>query len=320
MCATPMDAPAITACRLCARDLPQAVPAAGRVYRYACRICGDVSIDAALDPAAVASQLHLLSGWTRERTEKGEPPITILPNDAAPDADGIAVDAAVRLPVVPQSMIDRVQKLLEAVARRSAYFGAEIAFSSQKDYPLAYLEHVPEDLEQRHPFNKLMEQVIQRGWIAKSSAHQYYLTAFGLEYLEQRRRLSPESRDCFVAMKFGDEELDRAYRDGIAPAIRDAGYTPVQMAYLEHNNNILDEMLAAIRKSRLLIADLTRQNQNVYYEAGFALGLGVPVIFTCHEADAANIRFDTQQFSQIRWTAPDDLRVKLKNRILATIG
>jgi hypothetical protein len=315
-----MSHDAIACCRLCGDDLPGPLGPDDGIYRYTCRRCGRVALHETVDTAAIPGKLHLLSGWTRERTEKGERALTILANDVDPAADGITLDAVLNLPVLPRSITDRIQKLLEALARRSPYFGAEIGFSSLLDYPLAYLEHVPEDLEHRHPFHKLTEQIIQRGWIGKTAAHQYYLTAEGLEYLEKRHRQSPESRDCFVAMKFGVEFLDRAYQEGIAPAVRDAGYLPVQMAYLEHNNNILDEMLAAIRRSRLLIADLTTQNQNVYYEAGFALGLGVPVIFTCHDADAPNIRFDTQQFSQIRWLAPRDLRVKLKNRILATIG
>ncbi len=46
----------------------------------------------------------------------------------------------------------------------------------------------------------------------------------------------------------------------------------------------------------------------------------IPVIFTCHEYHVEGIKFDTQHTNQIRWTEVEELRVKLKNRILATIG
>jgi hypothetical protein len=310
----------VSKCRLCGSDLASPARLEAGVYHYSCHLCGDVAIHEGVDPERIKESLHLLSGWTRERTEKKEKPLAILPNDIGPETEGIAVDAILMLPTIPRGITDRLHKLMEAIARKSPYFGAEIALASYRDYPLAYLEHIPEQLEQRHPLHKLIEQIIQRGWAGQSSSHKYFLTAAGIEHLEKLRQSNPESRDCFVAMKFGDSFLDQAYKDGIAPAIQKAGYRPVQMAYLEHNNSILDEMLAAIRRSRLLVADLTRQNQNVYFEAGFAHGLGIPVIYTCFEDDAANIRFDTQQFSQIRWASPEDLAVKLKNRILATIG
>jgi len=310
----------VSKCLLCGSDLASATRPENAVYHYQCGLCGDVAIHERLDPERIKESLYLLSGWTRERTEKGEKLLAILPNDVGPETEGIAVDAILMLPTIPRSITDRLHKLMEAISRRSPYFGAEIALASYRDYPLAYLEHVSEQLEQRHPFHKLLEQIIQRGWAGQSSNHRYYLTAAGIEHLEKLRQSNPESRDCFVAMKFGDAFLDRAYKEGIVPAVQRAGYRPVQMAYLEHNNNILDEMLAAIRRSRLLVADLTRQNQNVYFEAGFAHGLGIPVIYTCFEDDASNIRFDTQQFSQIRWATAEDLAVKLKNRILATIG
>jgi hypothetical protein len=311
---------ALTTCSLCGSDLTNPAKLEHSVYHFQCKLCGNVAIHQQINPDQIKDSLHLLSGWTRERTEKKEKTLTILPNDIGPETEGITIDAILKLPGIPYTITDRMHKLMESIYRKSPYFGAEIGLASYRDYPLAYMEHIPEHLEQRHPFHKIMEQIIQKGWITQSSTHKYYLTAAGIEHLEKIRQSNPESRDCFVAMKFGDEFLDQAYKDGIAPAIEKAGYRPVQMAYVEHNNNILDEMVAAIRRSRLLVADLTRQNQNVYFEAGFAHGLGIPVIYTCFEDDAANIRFDTQQFSQIRWASVEDLAIKLKNRILATIG
>ena len=58
----------------------------------------------------------------------------------------------------------------------------------------------------------------------------------------------------------------------------------------------------------------------MYYEAGFAHGLDLPVIFTCRDDAVETLHFDTNHYSHIVWSDPMDLREKLKNRILAVIG
>ena len=87
----------------------------------------------------------------------------------------------------------------------------------------------------------------------------------------------------------------------------------------EHNNDITDEIIAEIRKSRFLVADFTRQRGGVYFEAGFAKGLEIPVIFTCKEDEIDQVHFDTRQYNHILWKDPEDLYLKLKMRILATL-
>ncbi len=58
----------------------------------------------------------------------------------------------------------------------------------------------------------------------------------------------------------------------------------------------------------------------VYYEAGFAQGLGIPVIWTVKADHIDHVHFDTRQFNHITWTDAADLREKLKNRIGAVLG
>jgi nucleoside 2-deoxyribosyltransferase len=81
----------------------------------------------------------------------------------------------------------------------------------------------------------------------------------------------------------------------------------------------IDKIIADIRKSALLVADLTEHRQGVYFEAGFALGLGVPVIWTCRDDHKDKIHFDTRQYNCIFWRTPEELKERLINRIEATI-
>jgi hypothetical protein len=58
----------------------------------------------------------------------------------------------------------------------------------------------------------------------------------------------------------------------------------------------------------------------IYYEAGFAQGLGLPVIFTVREDDLRRVHFDTRQYNYIAWQNPADLRERLLDRVIATMG
>ena len=135
--------------------------------------------------------------------------------------------------------------------------------------------------------------------------------------------VNTESPQAFVAMWF-HESTDSAYSEGVAPAIRDAGYQPLRIDQKEHNNKIDDEIIAEIRRSRFIVADFTQGDEGarggVYYEAGFAHGLGLPVIFTCRQDGFDDLHFDTNHYNHIAWSTPEELREKLKNRILAVMN
>lgn len=58
----------------------------------------------------------------------------------------------------------------------------------------------------------------------------------------------------------------------------------------------------------------------MYFEAGIAMGLGVPVIWTCRNDDIANLHFDIRQYNCISWTKLDNLVKQLQKRILRVVG
>ena len=131
------------------------------------------------------------------------------------------------------------------------------------------------------------------------------------------------STQAFVAMWF-DRSMDSVYDNGIEPAIREAGYKPLKINLKPDVVKIDDDIIAGIRKSRFLVADFTQHLKEarggVYFEAGFAMGLGIPVIFMCREDCVEYLHFDTRQYNHIVWENPEQLRVDLLNRIRARIG
>lgn len=147
-------------------------------------------------------------------------------------------------------------------------------------------------------------------------------TIDGLIYLEELANNRRESTSCFVAMWF-NEEMNTAYIEGIASAISECGFLPVRIDAKEHNNKIDDEIISEIKRARFLVADFSCGDDGarggVYFEAGYAIALGIPVIFCVRESDLARVHFDTRQFSHIVWSSPTDLKQRLVNRISATI-
>ena len=89
-------------------------------------------------------------------------------------------------------------------------------------------------------------------------------------------------------------------------------------------NKIDDEIIAEIRRSRFLVADFTHGEDGarggVYFEAGFAYGLGLPVIYSCRADMVEQLHFDTRQYYHIVWESPEELRDGLAQRIEALIG
>ena len=156
-----------------------------------------------------------------------------------------------------------------------------------------------------------------------ANAAVYSLTPHGWERFESLNTQVIASYQVFVAMWFSPMML-QAFDDGLAPAISDAGYKPLRIDNKEHINKVDDEIIAEIRRSRFLVSDFTCEPEKprggVYFEAGFAMGLGIPVIWTCKETSIKDLHFDTRQYNHIVWKDAADLRRQLYARIGAVIG
>ena len=147
------------------------------------------------------------------------------------------------------------------------------------------------------------------------------ITPKGWRHIEELNSGKIESNFGFVAMSFAPE-WSELYKNSIEPGIRNAGYDPIRVDRQEHNNNITDEIIALIRRSKFIVADFSAGNQGAYYEAGFARGLGREVISLCRKDLLEKLHFDTKQINHIRWEDGkwDDLKRAITNRIEATIG
>ena len=147
-----------------------------------------------------------------------------------------------------------------------------------------------------------------------------YLTIKCWEIIENLQSNEIDNKKVFVAMWF-NKTMNDYYEKGIKKAIEDAGYIPIRIDFQDFNEKICDEIIAEIRRSKFLIADFSDLRSGVFFEAGFAKGLGREVIFSVRESDVEKLKehFDTRQYNHIVYESPEDLHRKLLNRILATI-
>jgi hypothetical protein len=58
----------------------------------------------------------------------------------------------------------------------------------------------------------------------------------------------------------------------------------------------------------------------VYFEAGFAMGLDIDVVWCCKKDKLDTVHFDVNHYNIIVWETEQDLKDKLEKRIEATFG
>src|SRR6266576_1632262 len=147
------------------------------------------------------------------------------------------------------------------------------------------------------------------------------VTPEGWNYLQALEAPTDESTTVFVAMWF-NPETDALWKEAMRPGVYDAGYEPVRIDAVEHSNKIDDEIIAQIRGCKFLVADFTRQRGGVYFESGFAMGLGKRVIWCVKAADLKEVHFDNRQFNFLLWNDDNIAAFKeaLTNRIKALFG
>ncbi|MYB60246.1 MAG: hypothetical protein F4X69_02575 [Gemmatimonadetes bacterium] len=153
------------------------------------------------------------------------------------------------------------------------------------------------------------------------------ITVEGYARLAELETVVVASSKAFVAMWF-NESLDFLYPEAIEPAIKEAGYKASIINEEHFLDKIDDQIIAEIKRSRFVVADFTHGQDgargSVYYEAGFAQGLGKDVIFTCRKdiIDNNEIHFDIRQYPYVVWEKNEleRFRKNLTFRIERVIG
>lgn len=100
------------------------------------------------------------------------------------------------------------------------------------------------------------------------------------------RHFAKENDLCFVLMPFAHErDLQSVYNQHIKPVVSQAGFRCVRADDINDISGVMQSVWESINRARLIIADLTNRNPNVFYELGIAHTLGKPVIIITQSMD-----------------------------------
>ena len=173
----------------------------------------------------------------------------------------------------------------------------------------------------------LSEHLEDKGYLKYApdmSGYTFTITISGWLKYENILKSVSDSTVAFMAMKFGDEELNTVVNESFIPAVKQTGFR-LQNLNDEQGAGLIDDQLRVkIRRSRFVIADLTHGNNGAYWEAGMAEGLGRPVIYTCKKSvfddKEKKPHFDTNHYNTVIWDSENlkEAAKKLKATIRAT--
>ena len=242
-----------------------------------------------------------ISGWIRDQNRVG----------SIPTINSSVYKSILARPI--PSVAERARRLLVEAAHEQTELGATFNFKEPRFLAATYSSN-DKDLFFLTQLLARRGQIENQGIGGKAN-----ISPEGYIELDELIRHPSSSMQGFVAMWF-DSGLDETYNNGFQKGIMDAGYNPVRIDRVEHINKIDDEIIAQINTSRFVVADFTGHRGGVYFEAGYALGLNLPVFWSCRKDHLNDLHFDIRQFNCIDWETPEELAKRLSKRIEAVLG
>ena len=101
-----------------------------------------------------------------------------------------------------------------------------------------------------------------------------------------------KKESCFTIMPFGGY-FDSYYQDIFRPAIKAAGLEPNRADDLYRPSAIVNDIWSYTKNAKVILADLTGKNPNVFYELAIRHASRLPVIHIIRKAD--KVPFDINQ-------------------------
>ena len=142
-----------------------------------------------------------------------------------------------------------------------------------------------------------------------------------LARLSRIQRKQP-SDFCFVIMSFSENPiLQSYYEEAVKPTITDLGLRCIRIDEEDYPEPISDRIKKNIVECRIVIVDLTEDRPNCYFEAGYAVAVGKPMIFQRLNAPKyeARFHFDVKDYPHILYGTISDLKKRLGERLYALL-
>lgn len=299
-------------CKICDSSLINCLSFPGKpyLYRVDCPRCGYYHADRDfLDDVNeyAREERSLFSGYIRN-TSSEENPVHLT-------AQTYKDIPEIIFPYKRLTVSQRINNLIKFIYEKAENPSKQILIQHSEIYRF-YIQSIDD-------YYMLINYLTEKRYIKNpehpSGKSVFWLTVEGWEKYESLKEININSKIAFVAMSF-DPTLKPIFTDFIQPACQKCGFDAERVDSREHNEKICDRIIAKINESRFVIADFTQNKHGVYFEAGYAVGIGISVIWTCSEAYKEELHFDTRQYNHILWKDGNDLKGQLIDRINATVS
>ena len=262
-----------------------------------CPRCGKFEIIARLNFNKIDTKLRpKISGWILDQNKIGIEP-------------QISADTIEKIKNLPDiNIMEKSNRLLLYAVQNSTFYGSSVNLALDHLIATTYSKNLNEVFY-------LVKMLREKDLLKLGNGEQHIVTPNGYVEAEKLEKDYKKFTQAFIAMSF-DHKMDTT-SNAIHAGISQAGYTPMRVDRVEHLEKIDDKIIGEINKSKFLVADFTGHKTGVYFEAGYALGRGIPVLWTCKKEELSGLHFDIRQYNCIDWSSENELTERLLNRIKA---
>ncbi|MBN1679393.1 MAG: hypothetical protein JW966_03825 [Anaerolineae bacterium] len=152
-----------------------------------------------------------------------------------------------------------------------------VTFVEQDKNRVRLLEDALREFLPRQP-----SEARQRNWKTETGTMSVMAGTHSFSPEHRKPEADETTPHIFVAMPFR-EDYDDQYYLAMQPVVHEMGFLSERMDLDTFTGDIVDRMLARIRRARLVIALLDGANPNVYLEVGYAWGVETPTVLVAHE-------------------------------------
>jgi hypothetical protein len=205
--------------------------------------------------------------------------------------------------------------------RNFSSFGGLVVHITNKpidsDWPVKKADLIKDDKLREWDYKAALEGEFEK--LNSDVTQELYIEALTLiesgKYVEGRKKYIKklESKFCFFICPFGNNQIDHNYEFVIKPTIEKYQFEIKRADEISHTKLITEIIIDSINKSKFLIADLTEEKPNCYYEVGYAHSLGKPVIIIAKEGTPRH--FDIAAYKWIHYVDYQDLKPKLEKEV-----
>lgn len=232
----------------------------------------------------------------------------------APDGGKVVLTNRAREAIAPQSVNDRVNALREAILAApeistvyNYYRGENLPDDQFLENALTDRFHIPND--KVNEFLAVFLESVRSAELIDDSGERARLIDVGRDESHRPVGGKPTKAQvsvgttCFVVQPFVTP-FGLYYESIFKPAIEQAGLTPVRAdAEIFGTGKVIDQIWRGINRAKVLVAELTTKNPNVFYELGLAHALRKPVILISSNQD--DVPFDLRHIRVILYDQTD---------------